>query len=66
MKNQDNTISMFKDMGFELVAEGIETQEMADSLIKMKCDYLQGYLYSKPLQVKDFLKLCKLDDSLTE
>ncbi|MBP5602787.1 MAG: EAL domain-containing protein [Treponema sp.] len=72
MKNEksrqylQHTISMFKDMGFELVAEGIETQEMADSLIKMKCDYLQGYLYSKPLQVKDFLKLCKLDDSLTE
>ena len=72
MKNEksrqflQHTIAMFKDMGFEIVAEGIETQEMADDLIKMKCDYLQGYLYAKPLQVKDFLKLGKLDDSLTE
>lgn len=63
MKNQKakklllHTIAMFKDMGIELVAEGIETQEMADELIKMKCDYLQGFLYSKPITSDTLLKL---------
>ena len=63
MKNQKakklllHTIAMFKDMGIELVAEGIETQEMADELIKMKCDYLQGFLYSKPITSDALLKL---------
>ena len=52
-----HTIAMFRDMGISLVAEGVETKEMADALIKMKCDYLQGYLYSKPLKVEDFLML---------
>ena len=63
MKNQKakklllHTIAMFKDMGIELIAEGIETQEMADELIKMKCDYLQGFLYSKPITSDALLKL---------
>lgn len=63
MKNEkaakllQHTIAMFKDMEIELVAEGVETKEMADALIKMKCDYLQGFLYSKPVKAEAFLQL---------
>ena len=62
MKNENakkllyHTISMFRDMGISLVAEGVENSEMAVMLIKMKCDYLQGFLYSKPIRGKDFLE----------
>ncbi|MBR4179268.1 MAG: EAL domain-containing protein [Treponema sp.] len=52
-----HTIAMFRDMGIELVAEGVETKEMAAMLSKMKCDYLQGYFYSKPVKAEEFLKL---------
>ncbi len=52
-----HTIAMFRDMGIELVAEGVETSEMAVMLMKMKCDYLQGFLYSKPVKAKEFLEL---------
>lgn len=52
-----HTIAMFRDMGIELVAEGVETKEMADMLRKMKCDYMQGYLYSKPVKAQAFLDL---------
>ena len=52
-----HTVSMFQDIGIKLVAEGVETKEMADMLVKMKCDYLQGYLYSKPVKADEFLKL---------
>ena len=61
MKNENakkllyHTIAMFRDMGISLVAEGVENSEMALMLIKMKCDYLQGFLYSKPVRAKDFL-----------
>ncbi len=51
-----HTIAMFRDMGISLVAEGVESSEMAVMLIKMKCDYLQGFLYSKPIRAKDFLE----------
>ena len=52
-----HTIAMFRDMGIELVAEGVETSEMAVMLMKMKCDYLQGFLYSKPVKPREFLEL---------
>ena len=52
-----HTVAMFKDMGIELVAEGVETAEMAKMLIKMQCDYLQGFLYSKPIKANAFLEL---------
>ena len=52
-----HTIAMFRDMGIELVAEGVETKEMADMLRKMKCNYMQGYLYSKPVKAQAFLDL---------
>ena len=52
-----HTIAMFRDMGIELVAEGVETSEMAVILMKMKCDYLQGFLYSKPVTGRAFLDL---------
>ena len=52
-----HTIAMFQDIGISLVAEGVETDEMAQMLTKMKCDYLQGFLYSKPVKAEEFLKL---------
>lgn len=52
-----HTIEMFQDMGMELIAEGVESKEMSAMLTKMKCNHLQGYLYSKPVNEKDFLKL---------
>jgi diguanylate cyclase (GGDEF)-like protein len=33
----------------DIVAEGIETKEMADLLLEYGCDYLQGYYFSKPV-----------------
>ncbi len=49
-------IATFKKMGFEITAEGIEDDNMADELTRLGADYLQGYLFSKPLPVEDFMK----------
>ncbi|MCR5824626.1 MAG: EAL domain-containing protein [Lachnospiraceae bacterium] len=49
-------ISSFKSMGFTVTAEGIENREMADAMIALGCDYLQGYYFSKPLSMPDFTK----------
>ena len=51
-----HTIAMFRDMGIQLVAEGVETSEMAVMLMKMKCDYLQGFLYSKAVKGAAFIE----------
>ena len=36
------------------VAEGVETKEQFDMLENYKCDYIQGYYFSKPLTVEEF------------
>lgn len=37
-----------RDMGLQVVAEGIETPEERDTVIELGCDLLQGYLFGRP------------------
>lgn len=48
-------------VGFEVVAEGVETREMAREIIKLGCKYIQGYYFSKPLTRTEFVKMIKLN-----
>lgn len=51
------SMAMIKAMQMEIIAEGVETQEQADALAAMGCDFFQGYFYSKPIRGKEFLQL---------
>jgi len=42
-------INLSHELGFEVVAEGAEKQEQVDILTEMKCDYVQGFYFSRPL-----------------
>jgi diguanylate cyclase (GGDEF)-like protein len=44
-----STIELVHGLGLVIVAEGIETREQYELLKKLHCDYIQGYLFSKPL-----------------
>lgn len=44
--------------GYQPIAEGVETQEIADILSGYNCHLFQGYYFSKPLTQNDFLALC--------
>ncbi|MFW6387501.1 MAG: EAL domain-containing protein, partial [Thermodesulfobacteriota bacterium] len=48
-------------MGFKLVAEGVEEEVQAQTLLKMGFKYAQGYLYAKPQPVEDFLALLEAE-----
>ena len=50
-------VQAFKKMNLTVTAEGIETEEMADAMREIGCDYLQGYLFSRPVPMADFLAL---------
>ena len=52
-------VEAFKNLGFEITAEGIETEEMARKMAEVGCDYLQGMLFSSPLPMEDFLEKYK-------
>ena len=42
-----------KDLNYEVVAEGIESIEQLEYLIKYKCQTGQGYLMSRPITIED-------------
>lgn len=42
------------DLGIKLIAEGVETLEQLDILKELRCNEVQGYLFSNPLPLNDF------------
>jgi EAL domain-containing protein (putative c-di-GMP-specific phosphodiesterase class I)/GGDEF domain-containing protein len=48
------TISLAHRLKMNVVAEGVEDQDTLDYLLKNECDYVQGYLFSKPLAETEF------------
>lgn len=52
-----NVISMCREMGIIVIAEGIETHEQEAVLKSMGCDWGQGYLYGKPTAITEYEKI---------
>lgn len=52
-----HTIHMTKDIGLDLIAEGVETKEQAAFLQDCGCDMAQGYYYAKPMPISNFDEL---------
>lgn len=47
-----STIALAHDLGLTVTAEGIEDQQTLEALIDMKCDKIQGFYLSRPLEEK--------------
>ncbi|MBQ9871954.1 MAG: EAL domain-containing protein [Eubacterium sp.] len=55
-------VQMTKWLNTPVIAEGVETMEQADYMKSTGCNYIQGYLYYRPLPEEEFLeKMNKLD-----
>ena len=50
-------IGMAKNLGMEVIAEGVETQEQRDFLEAAGCLLYQGYLFSQPVPLDEFVGL---------
>lgn len=50
-------IAMSKELGLQVVAEGVELEEQLDYLRQHDCDVIQGFLFSKPLPAEEFIRL---------
>ncbi|MCK5647272.1 MAG: EAL domain-containing protein [Gammaproteobacteria bacterium] len=50
-------ISLAKSMRLDVIAEGVETAQQEDFLVKLGCVSIQGYLYSRPVPEKEMTSL---------
>jgi len=48
-----------RDLKMNIVAEGVETEEQLNRLKAMKCPFIQGYYFSRPLPVEGIYQLLK-------
>ena len=50
-------VRMAKWLKVPVIAEGVETLKQADFLRSIGCNYIQGYLYSRPLPEEQYVEL---------
>ena len=50
-------IELFHSLELEVVAEGIEAEEKLSTLKNMNCDYVQGFIFSRPVSVSEAEKM---------
>lgn len=52
-------IEMAEGLGLEVICEGVETQQQVDLLKKIGCRMVQGYFYSRPIPMEEYIsKYC--------
>ena len=42
-------VALSQDMALDCILEGVETREEADALAALGCEYVQGYLFARPM-----------------
>lgn len=47
--------SIAKNLGFKIIAEGMEQQDETKLLKSLGCEYAQGFYYAKPMPMKELL-----------
>ncbi len=52
-------IQLLKEIGMEILVEGVETEDMFKQFKEMGCDYIQGYYFSRPLPKNEFVEFIK-------
>jgi diguanylate cyclase (GGDEF)-like protein/PAS domain S-box-containing protein len=72
MENEENLaivrtiVALAQNLGMDVVAEGVETEDQLRLLRKLECENGQGFLFSTPLgggQVNQFISNCNLDSN---
>lgn len=50
-------VGLAKLLDLQVVAEGVETNDQLDTIRRLGCDYVQGFLLAKPLPAEEFAEL---------
>lgn len=60
----ESVITLGHALNARIVGEGVETVEQRDGLIALGCEYAQGYLFSRPLELDQWKALVRSGASL--
>lgn len=52
-------ISLARNLGLKVMAEGVETKDQLDFLLENGCDMMQGYYFSPPVTAEEIEKMVK-------
>jgi EAL domain-containing protein (putative c-di-GMP-specific phosphodiesterase class I) len=55
-------VSLCDNMGIHVIAEVVETRAQRDRLRYLGCHCYQGYYYSRPLEINDFIQFLQNND----
>lgn len=55
----DAVFKLTHALGFQMTAEGIEDKAQQDTIIKLGCDFMQGYLFTRPVKQDELFVLYK-------
>ena len=47
------------NLGMDVIAEGVETQDQAQQLRRLGCEFAQGFLYSRPVDATAAMALLR-------
>ena len=53
----ETIVSLADHIGMSVIAEGVETKDQLDFLLKVKCDHAQGFYFSRPVELKKIEEL---------
>jgi diguanylate cyclase (GGDEF)-like protein/PAS domain S-box-containing protein len=75
MENEENLaivrtiVALAQNLGMDVVAEGVETEDQLRLLRKLECENGQGYLFSTPLderQLEQFIAACNFEQVIDQ
>ncbi len=56
----ESIVTLAHSIGLKVVAEGVETEDQLNILKKYRCDFIQGYLISRPVPQEETIKFLEL------
>lgn len=48
-------VSLGENLDVDIIAEGVETKEQVEFLLKENCNFMQGYYFSKPIPFNELI-----------
>ena len=53
----NSILHLAQNLHLQTISEGVEIRSQVEYLKEMDCDYIQGYVFAKPMPVNDFVRI---------